>query len=73
MAGAEGIVRRCVMLVQAAITVDDVDVGDFAFKLFQEFQFAAGQGFFRPVLVGADHGTHVGMASVVEHAEVWVA
>ena len=48
LAGAERIVRARVVLVDAAVGVDEMNVGDLALELFQQFQVAARQRLFVP-------------------------
>src|SRR5262249_17932181 len=72
-AGAERVVRARLVLVKRAVRVDQVDVRYLALELVEQFHRAAGQGLLGADLVGGDGGAHVGVAGVVEDAEVRVA
>ena len=60
------------MLVQGAVRVDQVNVGDLPLQLFEQFQGPALEQFLFALVVRPDGGAHVGVAGVVEHAEIVV-
>src|SRR5216683_5698974 len=70
---SERSVRAGFIVVQSAVRIDEMDVGDSALELLQKLQSAAYQGFFLARLTGGDRGAHVGMAGVIEDAEIRVA
>src|SRR5262249_792029 len=59
LAGAERVVRAGAVLVQRAVRVDQVDVGDLALELLEQLLGAAGQRLLGAGLVGAYGRDHV--------------
>src|SRR5439155_18147642 len=64
--------RAGFVIVERAVGVNEMDVRDLAFEFLEKLQGAAFQCFFLTWLAGADRSAHVGVAGVIEDAEVWI-
>jgi hypothetical protein len=69
---AKGVMRAGLVLIQRAVGINEVDVVDASFQLLQEFERASFEDFLLTRMPRADCCDQVGVAGVVEHAEVVV-